>query len=402
MQTSTPLYARQPIFDAGLNVVAHELLFRGASATAETATADVLLAALDQSLFEEQASNLPVFVNFPARVLLQMPRLNKSKLVVEVLEDVAVTPDLLQSVKSLHAEGYQIALDDYVHTENMAQLLPFANIVKLDVLETRGQALAELAGELRQPGRQLLAEKVEDHQVYTQCQTLGMDLYQGYFFAKPNVVPGTAVSASAVTVLELLSALQDPDMTPERLEAIILGDAVLTYRMIKLVNSASYRRANEIDSVAAAIVMLGMQQVTAFASLLSLSSNTEKPRALDAYTAMRADFCQRLGQQASIALPSESLFALGVLSCIGAYFDQPMEALVGSLHVTDDFKTALVHGEGMLGALLDLAQNYQEGAWHKVDWASLQGLDITPAQADAAFRESQDWLATHQTDLLGG
>jgi EAL and modified HD-GYP domain-containing signal transduction protein len=400
MPTNHPLFARQPIFDANLKVVAHELLFRGAATTGEAATAEVLLSAFDQSIFDVHSANLPVFVNFPAQILLHMPLLDKSKLVVEILEDVEVTSDLVNAVRTLHDKGYRIALDDYIHTPEFAPLLELADIIKLDVLAVCGGELDALALELRKPGRQLLAEKVEDHDVYLQCQALGMDYYQGYFFAKPNIVHGAAVSVDQSTILNLLVALQQPEMTAQRLENIILSDAVLTYRIIKLVNSAAYRRANEISSVAAAITMLGLRQISAFASLLSLSSLQNKPSELALYTAMRADLCQRIGLAHDLPYPPENLFVLGVLSCTEAYFDQSMDTLTANLPVSEELKAALLKREGALGALLDLAQKYQEGTWSELDWSDLQQYGFSLEKSDQACQESLSWLDEHRLELM--
>ncbi|MCR9262099.1 MAG: HDOD domain-containing protein [Pseudomonadaceae bacterium] len=400
MALNQPLFARQPIFDAQLNVVAHELLFRGIATTGESATAEVLLSALDQSVFDVHGDGLPVFVNFPAQILLHMPLLDKSKLVVEILEDVEVTADLVEAVRALHDEGYRIALDDYIHTPEFAPLLDVADIIKLDVLAVCGDELDDLALKLRKPGRALLAEKVETHAVYEQCQLLGMDLYQGFFFAKPKLVHGAVVSADQSAVLNLLVALQDPAITPDQLEVIVLSDAVLTYRIIKLVNSAHYRRANEITSVAAAITMLGLRQVSAFASLFSLSTLDEKPTELSLYTAMRADLCQRIGAAHKLPYATENLFVLGVLSCTEAYFDQSMQALTATLPISDELKGALCERQGCLGALLDIAQSYQEGTWSDINWAQVVQYGFDTETADAAYQESLVWLAEHRQQIL--
>ncbi len=399
MDHTTPLFARQPIFDAHMNVVAHELLFRCEATTGAAATAEVLLSAFDHSLFDAASANLPMFVNFPEQILMDMPHLDKSRLVVEILENVKVTPHLVSQVKTLRDAGYRIALDDYVHAPEFAPLLEIADIIKLDVLGMTAPQLSTLTQQLRSPGRQLLAEKVETHAVYQQCCALGMDYYQGFFFAKPDIVYGKSVSADAATIFNLLAALQKTNMTAERLEQIVLSDTVLTYRIIKLVNSAGYRRANEITSVAGAISMLGYRRISAFASLVSLGQLQHKPKALGVYSALRANFCQRLGQLLKLPLPAESIFALGVLSCVDAYFDQPIEQLTQNLPIHADFKEALLHRAGTLGLLLDICQHYQEGTWEKIDWLKLQALGVNAQDCDVAYAESLAWLEDNKSAL---
>ena len=191
-------------------------------------------------------------------------------------------------------------------------------------------------------------------------------------------------------------------MTAERLEEIILSDTVLTYRIIKLVNSAAYRRASEITSVAGAVAMLGLTQLTAFASLLSLSKLDRRPRELGPYTALRAAFCQRLGAAANVPFSPESLFTLGVLSCSEAYFDQPMATLAHGLPLHEEFLDALLKREGLLGQILTLAQRYQEAAWQDIDWPALAPHGIERTLADEAYQASVAWCEAAGPALTAG
>ena len=392
-----PLYARQPIFDANMNLVAYELLFRGAQVAGETATSKVLLAALDHDIFDVSQAAVPVFVNFPAQILFETPPFDPEKLVIEVLEDVEPTPELVQQLRRLRESGFRIALDDFELTADNDALLSVADIVKIDVL-----AVADLAKEinlLRGRVPHLLAEKVENHDTYRLCQELGADYFQGYFFCRPEVVSGKVMASNVGTVMRLLSALQDDAMTANKLENIILEDTTLTYRVLKLVNSAAYRRSAEVTSISSAVSMLGMRQLAAFVSLFVLGQSEHKSAELLSYTAMRGALCREMGALVPSMPGVESCFTLGVLSCCDAHFDMPMAVLVDGLPVHEEMRLALVNREGLLGAILNVAQLYQEGCWDKVENDQLNVLGLTREQLDEAYHAAQNWMQTHSGEI---
>ena len=403
MPTTQTLYARQPIFDTQMNIVAYELLFRGdwSQANGETATADVLLGAFDQSVFNPEHLNVPVFINFPTQILFDTPPFDPTKLVIEVLEDVTVTDGLVQRLAQLREEGYKVALDDYELTDHTEPLLQAADIVKLDLLGPQPIGLEEVVRKVSERQMKLLAEKVEDQATYKICQELGFDYYQGYFFSKPELVTGTAVvSPGVTTVLKLISALQEEGMTATRLESIVLQDPAITYRVLKLVNSVAYRRGDEITTVANAITMLGFRKLTAFVSLFLLADVEDKPRELTRYTALRGKLLECFGRSIACDYSDESLFTLGVLSCCDAYFDIPLQQLVEELPLVEEMKEALLQRAGPLGWLLDTAQQYQEGAWQNVNWHKQDMPELANQKIlDDAYLQAQEWALQHE-DVL--
>ncbi len=101
---SSILLARQPIFDKDLNTIAYELLYRDADGAGPQlpfngtqATAEVLLHAYSSILQNGRIRTLPAFINFNAEWLYNgnMPSLKPEALVLEVLEDVSITDEIM-------------------------------------------------------------------------------------------------------------------------------------------------------------------------------------------------------------------------------------------------------------------------------------------------------------------
>src|SRR5699024_12200608 len=81
------------------------------------------------------------FINFTETLLFDevMNQLNPNYVVIEVLEDVEMTTEVIEQIKKIHNKGFTIALDDFVmHDETVAYdaLFKLVHIVKIDYLFT--------------------------------------------------------------------------------------------------------------------------------------------------------------------------------------------------------------------------------------------------------------------------
>ena len=246
------LVARQPIYDVDMQLYAYELLYRGSQAVgavnSDQATADVLVGSLlDIGLHNIVGPHL-AFVNFTGRMLREeggfpFPR---DRIVVEVLEDIAPDPHLIAGLRKLAAQGHTIALDDFHFGLETRHLLEMAHIVKLDVLHQEPDDLSRHVADLKHCGVKLLAEKVETTDDLERCRQLGFDYYQGYFFARPNVISARAASPNHIAVLQLLAELNRADVEMEDLENIIQRDVGLAVKVMSYVNSAFFNTANKL------------------------------------------------------------------------------------------------------------------------------------------------------------
>ncbi len=126
---------------------------------------------------------------------------------IELLEDQEITPALLRAIARLRQQGYKIALDDFCLTKETVSLVNYADIIKIDVLDTPPETWANYIPKLKKKGITLLAEKVETHEMFEHCCKLGFDLFQGYFFAKPKIITGRRIANNEISVLELVSKL---------------------------------------------------------------------------------------------------------------------------------------------------------------------------------------------------
>ncbi|ROR34270.1 EAL and HDOD domain-containing protein [Inmirania thermothiophila] len=394
------LVARQPIYDADLRVRAYELLYRrGPTAAAEVedgdaATGTVLAGLLMEVGLERLAGTLPAFVNVTPRFVVgggPVP-LPPGRVVLEVLETVDPTAEVLAGLETLRRAGHRIALDDYVLEPERAPLLRLADIVKVDVLALDAARVAESARALRPLGVELLAEKVEDRETFERCRALGFELFQGYFFARPDLMRSRRAPAARTALMRLIARLQDPEAGFDELAGIVRSDVTLGYRLLRYINSAFFGLRVEVDSIERAMIYLGERNLRGWATVLALASVDDKPSELLTTSLVRARMTERLASRAD--LEPQAAFTAGLLSTVDAYLDQPMEAVVEALPLTAELRAALARHEGPLGTLLAGVLAYERG-----DWARARTL--LPETAAEIYVEALDWADRVRAGLLG-
>ncbi|WP_207061070.1 EAL and HDOD domain-containing protein [Motiliproteus sp. SC1-56] len=393
LDQSQTLMARQPIFDRQLKVIAYELLYRSETGMeadfldGDKATSEVLLHAYTSICDQGSMKRVPAFINLTRDLLIRrsLPQLLRKQIVVEVLEDINVDEEVVAAVKSLKEEGYRVALDDFVYHDSYIPLLELVDIVKVDVLQLSHEELKEHVRLLSPYGVTLLAEKIESLEQLYECVDLGFKLFQGHFLSKPQVVKGKRLAGNSIALLQLVQELQDPNTTAADVEELIIKDPVLTFRLLRIVNSAAYSLVRKVESLNQAIVLLGLEQVKKWATLIAMSSNEDKPEELSRGLLTRGRMCELLAE--AMGYPNvSSFFMVGMMSEIDALLDMEMDAILEKIPLNDDIKAAISRREGVMGQVLSAAMAYENGEWER-----LGEFEINDSLYESAYRHSLLW-----------
>lgn len=388
---------RQPILDRKMNVFAYELLFRSgdrsnrASITAQdNATAQVLMNLIGNLGLREVVGNKKAFVNFTEAFLLNdnPAFFPKSKIVIEVLETVQVTPKIIRALADLNKKGYTLALDDYTFNPKLKPLEPFAKFIKVDILEVPRKDLIHHVKELKDQGVRLLAEKVETREQFEFCRKIGFDYFQGYFFAKPKVIEGRRLPNNKLTLLELLATAYDPDVDLNVLTNIISRDVALSQKLIKFVSSISERYS--ITSIHDAILHFGMRRLQSWISMLALASADDKPTELFTTSLVRAKFCELVGERLG-QFKRETYFMVGLFSTLDAIMDAPLSEVIKELNLDEKINAALLSHEGLLGQPLVAIQAIERSSTTFPRLGNLSATELSKIYLAAMkFAESID------------
>lgn len=410
--TTEIFVARQPIFDAHDTVVAYELLYRstgdaqsaGGGVDAEGMTVDVVANAFLGFGIKEITGSLPGFINFTeAHLTDELWKLFDARSVgIELLETCEPTPRVIEAARALVNAGYRLALDDFTWSEEAIPLLELKPIVKVDVLYRTDEEIDELLGQIRPFGVTLLAEKVESEAARARLDGLGFELFQGHFYAKPETVSKREPAASQLAILRLLNLLRDPNVADTALDKAFGTDVNLTYKLLRMVNSAS-TGARGIESIGHAVRLLGRAPLHRWLSLLFISSLAAEggiKLELTQAALVRARLCELIAQGAVVPgsrRDSGTAFMVGLFSVIDALLRMPMSEVLARVDLSDDVRRALLERQGSYAAPLFLAEAYEQGNWIAVRSQSkdlgIGGQDLAKMYLDAIAWARQQMTA---------
>ncbi len=384
--------ARQPIFNLRKKIFAYELLFRSGTANAmgnidgDAATKTVLANSFFSIGLDTILGGKKGFVNFTSNLLIsKVPLLLPRKtIVVEILENVEPTPELVEACRQLAQKGYTLALDDFIYNDIWRPLLKIAHIIKFDLRQSTFEQIEDYISRLDNTGLKLLAEKVETHAEFDSARRMGFEFFQGYFFCRPEIVQGKEIPGAQINLLQLMAKINQPDFDFDQLEKVIERDVSLSYKLLRYINSAFFAKAHRISSIKQALVYMGQVEIRRFVSLIAMSNlATNKPNELVRASCIRAKFCELMPGSKADPVTRAELFTLGIFSLIDAIMDQPMAAIMEALPLADSIKSALVDNTGPLYPYLMLAEAYERGKWKlvgplaaalKLEHVSLPGL----------------------------
>jgi len=346
---------RRPLTDAEGSVVGYELVVDESSEGPE-ATAGLLLDAFGDIGLERLAGRHPVWVTMTPEFLLQVgtPPVRPDRVVLQ-LAAAPASDEVLAALRRLQFSGYAIALDGYDET--------LADVAKLVKVPVAGRTDDELRAAIAAPaarGLELVATGVAGPEELARCRELGFTLFQGDFFAKPNLTRQRRVGTGGVAALEALAAVAKPDATFEDLEQAIASDVGLSLKLLRYVNSAFFALPRTVESVHEALTLLGTATVRRWATVMALVSASDAPEELVELALQRARMCEVLGGNRAVD-GSDGHFTVGLFSVADALLDSPMEDVLETLPFSDEIRAALLRREGPKGELLNTVMAYEQG-----------------------------------------
>ncbi|MFN9727106.1 EAL and HDOD domain-containing protein [Acidovorax sp.] len=357
--------ARQAIVNAQHVVVGYELFNRSRTAVTHTAATDVILVfnALSHAGSEELVGKKLIFVNCthesltgghlelldPDRVVLEIPPLGHA-----ASEEVAMRTPILSGLRK---RGFHLAFNHTVLQSTYAPWLPLADYIKLDLSVLAHDQLAVLISYADRHCRaELIAEKVETAQQYDVVSSQGVQLFQGYWFARPSLVETKLLAPAQASIIELINLVRNQASTDE-IEQALKKDAALAFNLMRLINSAGFGLTREITSFRQAVMLMGLKKLFRWAALLLTASRSGGvPSSVGQTAVVRGRLMELLALETLPPEEADQAFVVGIFSLLDVMLSMPMEAAVGLLNMPEPVAAALLRREGFLGDLLTLAE----------------------------------------------
>lgn len=404
MKDQNCLIGRQPILTNNEHIVAYELLFRSIGSANNAVVRDATFSSANvinntltnfgiQSLLGEHRG----FINLDHELLMSdvLEILPKDQIVLELLESLTVTDELIERCRDLKQMGFTLALDDHEYSPVYHELYSIADIVKVDLIQTPLERLPEMVKQLRPYPVKLLAEKVETRTEYMACRNMHFDYFQGYYFAKPSVLEKKGFTESGVTLLRLMRLLSE-DAETTVIEKYIKSDSSLTFKLLVMANSVAFGVRERVDSVHKAISIVGRNQIKRWVQLALFASEDTRSSVnpLIDMAAVRAGLMEQLARRLPILSSDpdapEKAFLTGILSLLERIYNISVEELTSKLNLADEVRAALIAREGIYGTLLVLAEKSEALDFDGVE-AMLGELGISAEDAEDSQMESFCW-----------
>lgn len=367
--------SRQPILDRNQNLVAFELLFRheeteeiASDANNLSSTANVIVNVYGQLGIQNVLGRLRGFINAdPDLIMSDVISLLPSKhVVLEFKASASMTGEFTQRCSELKQKGYQFALNNIVAINStVEQLLPVVSVVKVDILALEKDELAALVTELNRWPVLLLALNVESHEQEACCMQLGFQMFQGYFFAKPEIMSGKRADPGKLSLLKLLTLVMG-DSDIDEIEKEFKHQPGLSYNLMRMVNSVASGLPQKINSIKHAIMILGRKQLQRWIQLLLYTADQSGDSMSNALMQTAAARGKLMELIATAERPhdknhQERAFMVGILSLLDVLLGIEMQQIVDKLGIPDDMSQALMTREGRLGQELKLVEANEKG-----------------------------------------
>jgi len=206
----------------------------------------------------------------------------------------------------------------------------------------------------------LVAEKVESADQASRCMTLGFQMFQGYHFARPQIISGKRPDPAKLALLRLLT-LSMGDAEVAVIEQEFKHHPNLAYNLMRMVNSVACGLPQKLNSLKHGIVVLGRKQLQRWVQLLLYTAGRSSSRMISPLLQMAATRGKLMELIAAVDRPrdmeyQDRAFMTGILSLLDTLLGIPLPEIIDQLNVADEVKSALLGRQGRLGRLMTLME----------------------------------------------
>jgi len=406
MNDTNIFVGRQPILDQNGDIYGYELLYRNShknffpNVNPEQATIGLLVNTFLTIGIEKVAGNSLSFINFTGDLLAQdiFSSLDPERVVIEVLENVEITPSLLTKMRVLKETGFMIALDDFILQEQYSvhsELFKIVDFIKVDYLNTTTAERLEIEKFIKKyPAIIMLAEKIETEEQFKVAKASGYKLFQGYFFSKPVIITGIEIPSNISLHFKIIERLHTEPPNIDEITELIMQDISLSYKLLRLINTLAFGATKQISSIKQAIVLIGLRETKRWLQVLALREigigpGNGRTQALADYSLTRAKICELLAKHDGKKNPEEYFFA-GMFSLIDVIMNSDWETILQLLPLSDEVALTVKGSQTEITPYLQLAEAVERFDWQRVD-RLITELGITQAELSRCTLEAHQW-----------
>lgn len=267
-----------------------------------------------------------------------------------------VNEQLVEAVDERLDEGFQLALSGVLDSPGTVPLIRRAKILRLSYNELRTGAVDNI--DSRPRSQSLWIDGVDEPEYFPRTRKYGPHYFSGDFLLKPSPVEGRRAPRNVAVLMDLITALQDPDVRFSDIELILRKDAGLSVTLLRFLNSAGFGLRVQVSTIRQAVALLGIAEFSKWVTLVGLGQASVKPNEVLLTALVRAKTCELIaGKNAQ----GGTAFMVGLFSLLDAMMDQSMETVLEELPVSEVLKSALLDNLGFEGEILAGVLDHERG-----------------------------------------
>ncbi|MCX6074736.1 MAG: EAL domain-containing protein [Campylobacterales bacterium] len=401
---------RQPIIDTRAKIIAYDLLYRekGYSDNSNITVAVIsnLLDALSvETILGKNFGFLRVDKEFFDHEIIHS--LPKDKIVCALLADTSIDKTLLERLLLLKKEGYQFALSDCFYNRETAEkfspLLPFIHYLKIDVSQSDLTLVKESLSMFHNYGIKLIGTKIETHEQYELCRSMGFDYFQGYFISEPNIIKNAVLSPEHEGIIRLWSLLQRDTEIPELVDAFQSNQG-LSIKLLHFINSAAFSLRNPVSSIDHLLRLMGRDPLAQWIMLMMFSEGGKSSDARAPLVLMVINRTELMSGLLTLIKPNatreekSTAYFVGMLSLIHLLFHMPQKEVLARLNVSPTIEQALSTGEGIYGEILDVVRSIEIFDIESIE-AYLKTKGLTYAHIEPLINQTMEKVNVFEKEM---
>lgn len=370
---------RQPVFGSTGSLIGYDIRFTDSEAGQSGFAASLL-----SGTFDLVRNRVPAFVTATRDQLLSKIFLTAEPGSVILTIPASLDPDVevIEAIAAFMTNGGKVALDGIGLNASPAEiLLPRASWVRIDSNANNSDRLAAICTRLKaslppaSTGPKFLATGIEELSHYEATLSCGFEAFQGGFFSRPEPLPAAEMPQSTVAAMRLLGMARNADIDDRKLEDVIATDPVLTFQLLRLVNSAALG-GRGVSSIGQALRLIGRNAFLrwlAVAVAAARKSKTGVDQELVRQALERGRFLEQLSGRGR---DGGTLFLVGLFSLLDSVFRMPLPEILERIVLSEDATNALLNRDGPYAIALDFAESYELGLFENAGLiASDMGVD---------------------------
>lgn len=372
---SSVYLARQPIVNTDEQLTAYEILYLDSQketviSNDRSASASVINSILNKFGTRKFLTSNKAFIKIDEKFLMSdlIFTIPSDIFILSLFDKIELDSRVIERIEQLHEKGFSLGVNDT--NVNEESILKYKNIIdkleyfKINMNEGISLKDKKFISQLKNEGIKIVATKIEDSEEYQLAQDLRCDLYQGYCFAKPQILENEKFDPSRFNVLKLYNMLLE-DTNIDEITSEFENNHALTLQLLQFINSAHFNFRSKISSIHQILTLIGRKPLSQWLMMMIYSksvTNDNQTPPLILMVRNRTELMQNLLKSVKPDVKSNALgeaYLVGVLSLINAVFHTELSEILDNIHISDIVKKALLHDEGTLGILYKLVRDVE-------------------------------------------